>query len=269
MADLSDVEVALETLVTAAVYPAGVPAGSAPPSPTAGAPVRVRRGWPDATKLDADLAAGIVNVSIYSMPGHSRPVPRYTDEWRLVASGVPTITATVTGNQVTFSGSGGPGQLAGVQLAGVAYAVQAPSDAADVATALAAIVPGATADGDVLTLTAAPDYARTGAGVTEAMEVRRQVQGFRIGLWCPTPATRDTVASVVDAALASFDQEFVTLPDGSGGLVRYQGTLSDDVPSKANLWRRDLQYSVEYPTLLTRTTPPILFPTTTVQLSVS
>ncbi len=72
MADLANVEQALTAAVTLAVYALGVPAGEAPISPFVGAPVRIRRGWPDPNKLDADLVAGIVNFSIFPMPGMSQ-----------------------------------------------------------------------------------------------------------------------------------------------------------------------------------------------------
>ena len=269
MADLSDVEIALWSLIATDVYPGGLPAaGVTAPSPSIGAPVRVRRGWPDAARLNTDLAAGVVNVTVFSMPGHSRPTTRYIDQWRTSpVQTPPTLTYSVSGDEITFIGTGGPGQVAGVQVGPVAYSIMAPDAPADVATALAALTPGASAAGPVLTMPTSDFVVRIGAGIAEEREVRRQQQGFRVILWCPTPALRDATATVVDGALAVFDQEFLRLPDGTGGLLRYQGTLPDDVPSKADLWKRTLEYTVEYPTIQRRASPPILFPSASVTLA--
>lgn len=141
-----------------------------------------------------------------------------------------------------------------------AYSVLATTTAQDAATALAAIIPGVTASGATVTIPTSSFVTRTGGPITETREVRRQIQGIRVELWCPNPALRDKAVSMVDGALAVFDGEFIKLSDGSGGLLKYTGTLSDDVPSKANLWQRSLHYAVEYPTLQTRQSPPILFP---------
>ncbi|MGI4793137.1 MAG: hypothetical protein ACRYG8_03445 [Janthinobacterium lividum] len=268
MADLSDIENALVSTVAKAVYPDGVPSGSAPQSPAVGAPVRVLRGWPDAAQLDADLAAGIVTVTVYSMPGHSRPTSRYLDEWRQTGPEASTLTVATTGTQVLFGGVGGPGQIAGVQLSdGTVHSILATGSASAVAAALAAVTPGATASGPTLTMPGDGFIARTGGPIAEEREVRRQQQGVRVILWCPNPALRDAAASVVDGAFAEFDGEFLTLSDGTGGLLKYQGVLPDDVPSKADLWKQTLEYSVEYPTMQRRQTPPVLFPRASVTLA--
>ena len=62
-------------------------------------------------------------------------------------------------------------------------------------------------------------------------------------LWCNTPAIRDAVAAVVDPALSSLT--FISLPDGTGGRIRYERAHPDDRAQKVLLYRRDLVYSVE------------------------
>jgi hypothetical protein len=217
--------------------------------------------------LDADLAAGVANVSVYSIPGHSRPASRYLDKWRIASRGIPTVTASSSGSTVTFGGVGGPGQIAGVMLGVAPYSVAATGAPSDVATALAAIIPGASASGPVLTLPSPWFTVRLGAPITEENEVRRQIQGFQIVLWCASPAQRDALAKAVDGSLACFDQDFVPLRGGSAGLLKYTGTTSDDVVSKADLWKRILHYTVEYPTVATRQSAPILFPTSTITVT--
>ncbi len=265
MADLSDVEEALVGLVVDAAYPGGPGSPCVVPGLTE---LNAYRGWPDAPTEDASLAAGVVNATVFSVPGAVRNLTRYLSEFREASRAPVTLTATVAGNTVTFGGNGGSGQIVSVLLAGQVHGVQAAALPADVVTALAAIVPGASASGDVLTVPVAADFAvRVGAPVTLAREVRRQAQIFRVTLWCPTPELRDAAARVIDGALAVFDGEFIDLPGGTQGLVAYHGTFPDDTGQKSGVYRRDLRYSVEYATMQTRAVSPILFPRASVTLA--
>ncbi len=260
MADLSDIEAALAAMANAAVYPGGPSTPSALPG---GAAARIYRGWPDAAALDADIAAGTVNVSVFSLPGHSRTTTRYPREWRFIGRAAPTLTVTTSGATATFAGTGGSGQLAGIRANGAAYAVQAPAAAADVASALAAVVPGAVASGPTVTVPAAADFlARVEAPATVQRELRRQVQGVRLTVWASTPAMRDAATALVDASFVPID--FLPLPDGTEAWVRYGGTAVDDVPTKDSLWKRTLSFLVEYASVQTAQAPCVLFGVTNV-----
>ena len=77
MADQSDVEIALVNVVAAALYPDGTDKFSVP-----GPDCRIYRGWPNSAALDADLAAGKINVTVF--PGrrrqpHHHPLRRALD----------------------------------------------------------------------------------------------------------------------------------------------------------------------------------------------
>lgn len=67
MADQADVETALVQIASAALYPQGTTGPS-----ICGTLCRVYRGWPTPAGLDADLAAGAVNVSVYPVDGGSK-----------------------------------------------------------------------------------------------------------------------------------------------------------------------------------------------------
>lgn len=296
MPDLSDVERALDAAIAAICYPDGVPVvtgapGTAPVSkpfmsrsrgqaavpvpvvpaptdpglpisPTIGAPVRVRRGWPDANLLDADLKAGIVNISIYPEKDMSADRTRYDTAWRVAVKPVTTLSVAVAGNKVTFTGDPGVKQLAGVRLGGPsapAYSVRLePSEGpVDAAVKLAGIVPGSTAIGPTLTVPGIRPVARVeGFGILKR-EVSRQEHVLRIILWCPSPQLRDSAARVVDAALKGRD--WISLPDYSGGHIRPRGTAVDDGTSEAGLWRRDLLFSVEYPSVELVPAPAVMW----------
>lgn len=257
MADLSEVEEALVGLVASALYPNGPSA-----VPANGALTRVYRGWPMASSLDADLAAGYVNVTVFSESG-GRNTTRHLDQWlRLPAPGVSLI-ASVTGNAVTFSGSALVGQLAGVLADGTSYvhATDGHDSPALVASDLATLM---RADRIVLLSGASiivPGVSKLTARVVALqpamMVTRRQEQHFRVTCWSPDPALRDRTAVIVDTALAPL--AFIPLPDGSAGRIRYHSGAVNDNAEDATLYRRDLVYSVEYPTTVKAQMPTMLF----------
>ena len=263
MADQADVEVALAALVANALYPNGTAAASA-----TGAVYRVYRGYPASPVLDADLAAGVVHVSVAPAGGEVRNVTRYPRVWREVAPVLQQLDAAVNGVSVTFSGSCAVGQLAGVMVddAAFPYAVQANDSPATVASNLAAQIrlAGWIVDyaGSTLGVPGADRFtARVVAGAGALQEIRRQVQEFRVSMWCPDPAARDAAAPVVDVVLGNAG--FIPLADGSCCRARFAGVTASDGGADADLYRRDLIYAVEYPTTLSQLTPAMLFGTVT------
>jgi len=257
MADQSDVENALVALVAAVLCPNGADAASAN-----GMLARVYRGWPVASALDADLAAGWVNITVFPV-SDARNTTRYLDEWLLPATVAPTLVATVSGNAIAFSGSAHPGQLAGIQADGntYVYGTDAGDTPASVAANLAAEIRAdwiVLLSGSTITVPGAARLrARVVAEQAALLQTRRQKQSFRIICWCPDPATRDATASVIDGALAQL--RFIALPDGSQGRLLFHGSMVTDRAEDASLFRRDLVYSVEYPTTISALLPAMLF----------
>lgn len=257
MADQSDVETALVTLVSAALYPNGTNASSVPE-----ADCRIYRGWPNAAALDSDLRAGIVNVTVFPGHGTGRVTTRYQQEWtaNLVA---PTLTAVVSGLTISFGGSADLGQLAGILVGENVYPYRTqPGDTpASVAANLAAqarIDQIVQLSGATLIIPGASRLlARVVADAVARKEVRRQTQTFRITCWCPTPSLRDTVALAIDLTLAAVT--FIDLPDDTQARLIYAGTTVVDQSQDALLYRRDLLYSIEYATVLAATQPTMLF----------
>jgi hypothetical protein len=257
MADQSDVETALVAAVTAALYPPGANGTS-----IVGPACRVFRGWPNSAALDADLAAGRVNVTVFPVEGAARNTTRFTNEWQAAAPR-PQLTARVDGQVASFAGTAALGQTAGLLVNAQAYVVrmQAGYTPELVAAALGALVANdtpAVVNGATVTIPGAWRLvARTAADATAMQELRRQEQVFRISAWCPTPALRDAVCSSVDGALSA--NRFIGLADGSTGRYRFRGTTTFDQSQDASLYRRDLLYAVDYPTTATATQPSMLF----------
>lgn len=250
MADLTDVLNALVTLSAQTIYPNG----TANPS-IANAPVIVYAGWPIASRLDDDLAAGKVHVSVYPRP-EERNTTRYSRDWQTVSINPATITLTATVTTVTVGGSVSTPQNATLQVNGKAYsyAIQATDTLTTITTALAALVnvdTPATSSGAVVTIPAAYKIvARVGTTGTSIRELRRQERVFQISVWAPTPVLRDAVIQPLDVALTTLN--FITLADTSAARITYKSSPINDNLQKDRLYRRDLFYTVEYATTQTQ-----------------
>ncbi len=259
MADQSDVEIALVALAAAALYPEGTDAQSA-----CGQPCRVYRGWPNPPGLDADLALGLTQVTVAPVEGTIRNTTRYPDTW---ASELPptSLSVSTAGNVVTFGGSADHGQLAGLAVDGKVFVYRTqPNDTPGlVAANLAAQARAeflALLSGTTITLPSAAEItARVAADGTARVEVRRQMQRFRLAVWCNDPAVRDVAAAAVDLALTPV--RFTTLADGSQARLVFAGSTTLDRSENASLYRRDLLYEVEYATTVLAVQPSMLFGT--------
>ena len=266
MAGLSDISRALVSRIAGVLYPTiAYLHGDMQPGPT-GALTTVYLGWPARDRLNADLQSGKVHVSVFPENGFRKLTPRMAAT-EVLASPPPTLTAAYLSNVVTFGGTGGAGQVAGVlvrypgalsQQDGYGYRVLASDTPATVAAQYALAIPNATALGAVLTLQAGSMCsARVVADVRTAQEIRRQSGRWMVSVWAPDPATRDIIAELADVALTA-NQRIVTA-GGEVAFVRYAGSHSNDFPETASLWRRDLRFSVEYATTLVATAPTMLF----------
>lgn len=258
MADQSDVETALVGAVGAALYPQGTAAPS-----VLGLVCRVYRGAPIPAALDKDLAAGVVNVTIFPDAAQQATTTRWPDEWKVTNPRLPELTAAVAGNAVTFGGTASPGQVAGVMVDNVAvvHRLEDGETPDSVAATLAAylrtrrIVQLA---GATLTVPGAGALvARVAADQVAMREIRRQRQAFRVSCWCADPLTRDRAAAAIDAALAS--RPFIGLADGTSGRLQFMASTVIDQTQNAALYRRDLVWSVEYATTATMTLPSMIF----------
>lgn len=262
MADISDVEKTIGQLVEDALYPNGTSAPS-----VANVDCRVVRGWPVAADLDAQMAAGKIMVSVFPM-AMERNTTRFFLEDHTVSIPAPTITATISGQTITFGGTVGATENVGVTLGAWAPGNQTfvyqtiqgdtlTNIAAQIAALMVAAGIAATSSGPVLTLPATViASAIVGVFGTTWKEFKRQERAIMVTLWCPTPDLRDLASSVVDLALVQ--QEHLLLPDGSGARMVYQRTNVSDARENTAIYRRDLVYMVEYGTNVITTYPQII-----------
>lgn len=247
MADATDVQNTLAALIAAALYPGGFGGVSA-----VGSGIRIMAGWPSAATLDADLRAGIAQVSIFASKTEKNTT-RYPREWEEINRGTRTITATVAGTVVTLGGSISTPQNVALHCTGkvYTYAVQSLDSLATVASALALLVSRdrpATSSGSTVTIPSASRLkVNVGVGGTMARFIRHQEKQFTISVWAPTPTLRSSISQIIDVLLSSMN--FLELPDLTSGRIIYQHSFDADETQKEICYRRDLTFSVDYPTI--------------------
>ncbi len=212
--------------------------------------------------MNADLSAGAVNVTVVSDNDSGRTTTRYLPEWQTTSS-QPGVTASTTEQTITISGNPAVGDVIGALIDGVAYAyrIQAGDTPDLVASNLNQLIQAnrpATAQGFTITVPGAGSIeVRVVCDNATSFESRRQEKDVRIICWCPTPPIRDSVAAAIDTAIDQMS--FLILPDDTNARVVYRNTASYDQAQNALLYRRDLVYTVEYPTITVVQQPSMLF----------
>ena len=258
MADQSDVEAALVSAIAAILYPQGADAPS-----LIGNHCRIFRGWPSVTALNADLVAEVVNITIFPDGSGHHDTTRYIDEPRLVTHNVPTLIVDVVGTTFTFSGVVGAGQVAGILVDNMAvvHRVQDGETLELVAATLGAYLRTRRLVNVARTSVTIPNaraiIGRVVADQTVQRETRRQRQGFRATIWCPSAALRDIVAGLIDQRLS--DSNWLALQDGTTGFIRGVVSKVFDQSLNANLYRRDIVINIEYPTTISEIMPTMIF----------
>ncbi len=270
MADLSDVESAIVTLVAGALFPSGGYAAGSYAASAAGCATKLYRGWPESKNLNDDMLSGHAHVSVYSDSGMTRDVSRWPAVPVQVATVTPTLTATLAGVSLTIGGTVTAGNVVGLEagppMHAYAYIAQAGDTLSTVAAALAAKVSGASATGAVITLPAKANMRADYMVPQPVMTLtRQQIQGFRISVWAPTPLLRDAIVSLIDSSISAmtnangYSTKFFQVTQYERARIQYRSTYSTDMPARDRIWRRDLCYSVEYATTLLEQDPIMLF----------
>ncbi|WGS53577.1 hypothetical protein LFL96_21200 [Paraburkholderia sp. D15] len=250
MADLSDVQNTLGALAGAALYPSG------PSSPSAvNIGVVIRSGWPVPEQLKAILADGNAMISVYQMSGMGQNTTRFLgDDDAQTAVPVADLTLGIYGYRVTVGGRINPGEAATLTVNYQPYSYQvAENDTVNtIAAALAALIPGASASGYVITINGAFDIkCAVSVPVVTQQEIGRQTQVFMLVIWAPSPAARDAICKTLELAFKL--QPRIPMPDNTWARLIYRGTIEQDGNEKQGIYRRNLLYEVEY-VLLSPTT---------------
>lgn len=260
MATVLDVGDALAGVIAAALYPNGTNRPCA-----AGVECKVFMGWPAPAQLDRDMAAKLVNISIWPRQDEKN-TNNSNDTPVVVVAPAPTLTMAINGQQVTVGGTVSVPQIVSVTVQNKAYPYQvlANDNLTTIATALAALLqvdyPATTSSGSVITLPGSANLqaARVGAQGTTASEQRRQQRTFQVTVWAATPAHRAAVAGFVDRSLSTV--RFIDLSDHTKCRLAYQGSTISDELEKTVIYRYDFMYMVDYSTVLLDTAMQVVNP---------
>lgn len=250
MADMTDVADALVGIIAAAVYPNG----TAQP-PAGGVQAKIYQGWPEPGALKADLLLKIAHVSVFPS-ANVKITTRHSPEWQQLIAPAPTLTAIVAGTTVTLGGTVTLPQAACLIADGqdFAYGLQVGDTLASIAAALAAQVNAsrpASATGAVITIPGARHIdARVVANGTSAKEVAREQRVFQVSIWADCFDSREPLAKVITPVLADLTR--LTMPDGTVATCEYAGSQQIDSEQMQGIFRRDINVSIDYGTIVTR-----------------
>jgi len=257
MPDLADVEAEFVRLIVTTLYPNGTDEAS-----ILGVPSRVYRGWPSPSGLNSDLLNGVVNVTVAPDTDLGATTTRFTLEWAAPRE-APTLTAVTEGPTVSIAGRATADHTIGALVDDTTYVYRVRDGdtpatiAANVAAMIRSIRPVHLSGTTFTVPGAARLLARVVTMGTMLREVRRQRRDLRIIAWCSSPEARDRSVSAIDHALARLT--FLTLADDVKVRVSYKGTSVYDQAQNSQLYRRDLIYTAEYPTILSDQLPAMLF----------
>lgn len=252
MADLSQVRDTIAQNIATAIYPNG----TSQPS-VCGVPVTINSGWPIGTVLDKQLQMGNAMVSVYPT-NQNRIMTKFQ---RIYAPNIftpATLTLTVSKQNVTIGGTVSVPQAPMIILNGIGYAYQVliNDTLESIAAALAALISGATSNGNVITL---PNYysiiTRIASNYTASEELAREDRIFMITCWCPNESVRYLLGQAIDIYMKLNYRQ--VMPDNYFAQVFWHKTDDTDQLDKALIYRRDLMYTIQYATTYTGNFTPV------------
>lgn len=211
-------------------------------------------GNPYKQNLDADLAAGDINVAVFAQKGMSRNTTRLRDSYADQQVDSATITLAILNNTVTISGTPTPGQAAVLIVNNTPYSYKILEDDTlnDIATELADLIPNASAVNNVITIT---DVYSIIARVSVQGTMRRILQSeegiFRVRVIVPSAyqALRETIGSAIQLAFLTLDPRYyLEMPDGISASIRAKGIDEINNYELDLALVRDYLYLIEYHT---------------------
>ena len=247
MGTILQVEAHMAEVITQIVYPHGIDS----PSIT-GHDVKVEIGFPIKNVLDTDVENDISTISIYPIGGMERNVTRYLREWCVISQPAQTIFLRLSGFDLFIEGAADPEQICLVQIGGGYYSYETVfGDTLNtVAMKLSAGIPGASFIGNVIKLPISLDiktfvstYALLGK------EVKRQQKVYNMTVWAADVQCRAILGDAIDAYFAENTRQLLTADDFFIYFF-YRMTLEEDMLQKNNIFKRSIEYNVEYPTVV-------------------
>jgi hypothetical protein len=214
--------------------------------------VYVYAGFPLKQNLDADLAAGNINIAVFAQKGMTRNTTRIRDTFADPIISSATLFLDVTANTITLTGTVTAGQVAVaiVNNIGYAYAAQTGDTLDNIATELADLIPNASAVGAVITIADTFDIqARVSVPGTMRRILQSQEGIFRVRIIVPTAyqAIRELIGKTIQLAFLKLDPRYyLEMPDGVSASIRAKGIDENNLFELDLALVRDYLYLVEY-----------------------
>lgn len=246
MASLGQVTQTIAQNLVTPIYPNGVDNPS-----IVGVQVTINDGWPIRSQLDIDLENGLAHVSVFPTT-KERVITKYERIYQPLTQVAPTIILTVRGKTVTVTGtvSTPQGVMLIVNGIGYAYTIMSGDTLDTIAANTAALILGATATGNVITISGAYSIvARVVTPYSAAEELSRVDRVIMISVWAPNPSMRATLEAAIDVYMK--ENYRIVMPDGFYAQVFYEGINWVDMLEKSLIYRSDLSYIIQYATTLT------------------
>lgn len=221
---------------------------------------QVGPGWPTATEMTSVLAQidGEWLVSVYPLKG-SRNVTRNRPEYQVLQRPSVTVTASVSGNVLTFAGT----PQAGLNIhvfpdapkPDAVYLTTASDTLASIAVSVAGAISAqtgyiATPSGASVTVAGCRTLRCNIGGsqqVLAAREVGRIQQDVQVTAWAPDDQIRSLLHDAIISGVGQLGSMYFTLPDGSDFSMKFHtSSWSDESQSSYSLYVSHLIYTCEY-----------------------
>lgn len=265
MANLSDIENILVNYVALALYPSG---GSQPSVVPSVNNIYIYAGWPNPDNLETDIKANNNHVVIFPQ-SKGRNMTKFRETWHEKSINAATLILTVVANTVTITGTVTLPQTCVVIVNKIAYPyiVQAGDTLNSIASSLQNLIPNSSVIGNVITINNAYSIiVRVVVAGTAIKEIKRQEIPFNIITWSNSRDNRTAVSEVIENSLGALSR--IYLPDDDYyASINYQGIMDHDEFQKTfAIYRRDLIFSIEFPTTIEQDFFTIAQPITNTEL---
>ena len=257
MANISVVEDTLVNLVSGILYPNGTS------NPSIVASVRniyIYAGWLIPESFQSNMQNNSdAHVTIFPT-NMGRNTTRFRQEWIENTINPPTLTATLSGDQVTINGTVTIPQAVMIIVNNIGYAYQVLStDTLDtIAASLSALIPNSSSLFNVITINGAfsiiPRITQSGIA---SKEVKRQEVLFNVITWSKSRDTRTDVSNPIEIGLGKLSR-FLLPQDNYWAPILYNGIKDhEELQKSIPIYRRDLIFKIEYPTIIEMNTSTI------------
>src|SRR6185437_2745382 len=192
MADISDVMTKMAQIVDAAIYPNGDGQPSALPG---SAVCKIGLGWPLPASLDASMAAGAMQITLYPLSGSAMNTYQILDQTYVISEPVIATAVSLSGDVLSVTGTLAAGEFLTLVIDGDVICSQGGATVAAMLAAIAAqaVAAGYAASSTATTLTIPFGHSlvvRQGGQAVLGKVIHRQRSSIMVCIWAPSDGLR-------------------------------------------------------------------------------